>query len=259
MTVISIMPRGAPGNEETVLHYPAPLVRATFLAREKRFTVHARLADGREVAAHTNNTGRMRGCLAPGCGLWLSAAANPARKLPWTLELVETVAAGPAETPVVLVGVNTARANELAAEAVAAGLVSGLDPAHTMRREVPYGSRGSRADLLLTAADGGRSWVEVKNVTLVADGHARFPDAPTARGRKHLEELADAARGGERAALLFCVQRADTVSVGPADDVDPEYGILLRAAAATGVILRAVRMDVTPQGIAPGRALPVIL
>ena len=242
------------------MRFTTPLVRGTFLAREKRFTVHARLDDGREVAAHTNNTGRMRGCLAPACPLWLSAAANPARKLPWTLELVETTAdTGPGIEPGVLVGVNTVRANDLAVEAMVAGLVPGLDPAWDLQREVPYGRQGSRADILLTGPDGRRTWVEVKNVSLVEDGHARFPDAPTARGRKHLEELEAMVAAGDRAALLFCVQRGDAGSAGPADDIDPSYGSLLRRVAAAGVAVHAVGMEVTPAGIDPARLLPVDL
>ena len=242
------------------MRFTTPLVRGTFLAREKRFTVHARLDDGRQVAVHTNNTGRMRGCLAPACPLWLAAAANPARKLPWTLELVETTAdTGPGIDPGVLVGVNTARANDLAVEAMVAGLIPGLDPAWDLRREVPYGRQGSRADILLTGPDGRRTWVEVKNVSLVEDGHARFPDASTARGRKHLEELETMVATGDRAVLLFCVQRDDADSAGPADDIDPAYGALLRRVATAGVAVHAVGMDVTLQGIRPVRRLTVDL
>ncbi len=242
------------------MRFPRPLVRGRFLAREKRFLVHVRLDDGRTVTAHTNNTGRMRGALGPDAPVWLSPAANPDRKLPWTLELVETTAAtGPGIAPGVLVGVNTALANVLAAEAVAAGLVPGLEDAGPPRREVRYGTRGSRIDLLYEPAGAPPAWVEVKNVSLVADGHARFPDAPSARGRKHLEELTDLAEAGGRAVLVFCVQRGDADTVGPADDIDPEYGALLRRAAAAGVGVWGVGMEVSPLGIDPVRRLGVRL
>lgn len=242
------------------MEFAHPLLRGRFLGREQRFTVHVGLDDGRTVAAHTNNTGRMTGTLAPGAPVWLSPAAGPGRKLAWTLELVRTTAAtGPGIAPGVLVGVNTALANRLAAEAVAAGLVPGLAGAGEPRREVRYGRQGSRADLLYAPADGPPVWVEVKNVSLVRDGHARFPDAPTARGRKHLDELAQVARDGGRAVLLFCVQRGDAASVGPADDVDPEYGRRLRAAAAAGVVVCGVGMAVSTAGIAPARRLAVRL
>lgn len=221
------------------MEFSSPLVRARFLRREKRFLVHAELDDGTPVTAHTNNTGRMSGCLAPGCTVWLSRAGDPRRQLAWTLELVETVA--DPETGVaagVPVGVNTARANRLVAEAVAAGRLPQLALYREIRAEVPYGSRRSRADFLLTGLPGrprARCWVEVKNVTLVAGGHASFPDAPSERARKHLRELADMAARGDGACLVFCVQRGDARSVGPADAIDPEYGRLLRQVAAAGV------------------------
>lgn len=210
--------------------------------------------------AHTNNTGSMRGCLAPGAPVWLSPARNPARKLRWSLELIETVAgAFEGVAGGVLVGVNTALANDLAEEALTAGVVPELAGFADMRREVKYGSRNSRVDFLLTGPGGAPTWVEVKNVSLVENGHARFPDSPTERGRKHLAELTDLARDGQGAALVFCVQRGDARSVGPADDIDPEYGRMLRKAAAAGVIVTAVAMDVRVEGIAPWGTLPVRL
>jgi sugar fermentation stimulation protein A len=232
------------------MRFSDPLVPATFERREKRFTIHARLADGAPVAAHTNNTGRMTGCLARGGRVWLSPARNPARKLRWSLELVEADG--------VLVGVNTALANVLAAEAITAGLVPGLDPGAVLRREVALPDAPARADLV---ADGptGRTWIEVKNVSLVADGHARFPDAPTARGRRHLQVLMDRAAAGDGAVLLLCSQRADATSVGPADDIDRVYGSLLRQAVERGVTVHGLGAAVRREGIAVDRLLPLRL
>jgi sugar fermentation stimulation protein A len=242
------------------MRFPRPLVRGRFLAREKRFLVHVRLDDGSAVIAHTNNTGRMTGALAPEAPVWLSPAADPRRRLPWTLELVETTAAtAPGVAPGVLVGVNTTLANALVAEAVAAGLVPGLAGAGSPRREVRCGHGGSRIDLRYEPATGPPIWVEVKNVSLVQDGHARFPDAPSLRARRHLQELAKIVAGGERALLVFCVQRGDAVTVGPADDVDPQYGRLLRRVARAGVGVCAVGMAVSPAGIRPAAVLPVRL
>ncbi len=241
------------------MQFPRPLLRGRFLGREKRFLVHVRLDDGRTVVAHTNNTGRMTGTLAPDAPVWLSPADDPRRKLAWTLELVETTAAtGEGIAPGVLVGVNTALANVLAAEAIAAGLVPGLERAGAPRPEVRYGTQGSRIDLLYEPAPGARVWVEVKNVSLVRGGHARFPDAPTARGRKHLVELMQVVAAGERAALVFCVQRGDAQSVGPADDIDPAYGRLLRAAVAGGVEVCGVGMLLATDKILPARRLTTI-
>ena len=179
-------------TKEPPLEFPHPLQRAVFVRREKRFLVHAVLPGEGPVIAHTNNTGSMRGCLAPDAPLWLSPATNPARKLRWTLELAETVdGTFPGVEGGVLVGVNTALANRLAEEALTAGIVPELTGFAELRREVTYGSRGSRVDFLLTAADGARTWVEVKNVSLVENGHARFPDSPTERGRKSLKIVDD--------------------------------------------------------------------
>ena len=242
------------------MQFPRPLARGRFLGREKRFLVHVRLDDGRKVVAHTNNTGRMTGTLAPDAPVWLSPADDPRRKLAWSLELVETTAAtGEGIAPGVLVGVDTALANRLAAEAIGAGLVPGLEAAGTPRREVRYGTRGSRIDLLYEPSPGARVWVEVKNVSLVRDGHARFPDAPTARGRKHLQELMQVTADGDRAVLVFCVQRGDARTVGPADDVDPLYGRLLRDAVGAGVAVHGVGMAVALDGIVPARRLAVVL
>jgi sugar fermentation stimulation protein A len=230
-----------------------------FVRREKRFFIHAVLDDGREVVAHTNNTGRMTGCLSEGARVWLSPAANPKRKLKWSLEIVETAARDKGGQDLqVLVGVNTALANKLVAEAIGADLIPELADFDTLRAEVPYGSRRSRIDLLLEKSDE-RVWVEVKNVSLVEDGHARFPDAPTERGRKHLLELEEMAASGDRAALVFCIQRADAVSVGPADDIDPQYGRLLRRVAASGVQIFGLRAEVGPARISAEHSVPVDL
>jgi len=241
------------------LDFSIPLVRGRFLRREKRFFIHARLDDGTDVVAHTNNTGSMQGCLAEGALLWLSPAANPARKLKWTLEIVEVATRDYQGRNIqVLVGVNTLLANRLVAEAITTGLMPALAGFDSLRTEVPYGSRGSRVDLLLTTGKK-RVWVEVKNVSLVNDGHARFPDAPTERGRKHLLELQEMVAAGDRAALVFCCQRGDATTVGPADDIDPEYGKLLRQVAAAGVEIFGLGTRVVSQSIDPERVVQVDL
>ncbi len=231
--------------------FPQPLVRARFERREKRFFIHATTDDGGQLVAHTNNTGRMSGCLFPGGTIWLSPAQNPDRKLKWTLEIVEN----PAGVPV---GVNTALANRLVADAIGAGLIPQLKGFSDLRREVKYGSRGSRIDILLTNKDE-RVWVEVKNVSLVDGGHGRFPDAPTERGRKHLLELQEMVHNGDRAALVFCSQRPDPLTLGPADDIDPDYGRLLRQVVADGVEVYAVGCCVTPEAVTVDRILEIDL
>jgi len=238
------------------MRFPTPLVPGTLILREKRFLAHVRLDDGREVIAHTNNTGAMRGCSEPGSRVWLSPAPNPKRKLKWTWELVDVGGD-------VLAGINTILPNKLVAEAARAGVIEAFTSYDRVRTEVKYGAEGSRVDLLLERGDGGvgdRWWVEVKNVTLVdGAGHGSFPDSPTERGRKHLRELGAMVDAGERAGLLFVVQRSDIGDVSPADAIDPEYGAELRRVAAQGVEVMAWQADVTVEEVVLARELPVRL
>jgi sugar fermentation stimulation protein A len=243
------------------VHFDPPLVGGVFLRREKRFLVYARLDDGREVVAHTNNTGRMTGCLAPGARVWLSPADQPHRKLKWTLELAETVADETVGIPGgILVGLNTARANQLVAEALSAGRLAQLAGYPEVRAEVPVGPGRSRLDFLLSGhPQQPDCWVEVKNVTLVDRRHAQFPDAPSERGRKHLRELTALLGQGQRAALVFCIPRHDAISVGPADAVDPEYGRLLREGIAQGLEVVGARCRVKTSALWVGETVPLVI
>jgi sugar fermentation stimulation protein A len=142
-------------------------------------------------------------------------------------------------------------------EGIEAGLVKELQGFSLIRPEVPYGEN-SRIDLLLEG-DGGRCFVEVKNVTLMENGKARFPDAVTTRGQKHLRELMQVVSQGDRGVIFFVVQRGDAGSVSPADDIDPEYGRLLRKAVGHGVEALAYQALVTPEEIRLLKRLPVVL
>jgi sugar fermentation stimulation protein A len=204
-----------------------PLVSGRLIKRYKRFLADVELDDGRLVTAHSANTGSMRGCAEAGSRVWLSAADNPKRKLAWTWELVEAA-------PGVVVGIHTGRSNALVEEALLAGRIPDLAGASCIRREVRYG-HNSRIDLLLEFDDAPPVYVEVKNVTLVESGVARFPDAVTTRGAKHLQEMSAMVAQGARAAMVYCVQRADAHALQSADDIDPDYGHQLRTARAAGV------------------------
>ena len=237
------------------MQYPAPLVAGVLLRREKRFLTYVRLDDGREVVAHTNNTGAMTGCSEPGSRVWLSPAPDPQRKLRWTWEIVEVA-------PDVLLGVNTILPNRVVREAVEAGRIPALSAYDRVRSEQRAIPEGSRFDLLLEKdVDGAveRCWVEIKSVTLVDLPRALFPDSPSVRGRKHLDELADRARAGDRAVIFFLLQRSDATTVGPADAQDPAYGVALRAALAAGVEAMAWRAAVSPAGIEISEELPVVI
>ncbi len=233
-----------------LVRYLEPLVAGVLRRRYQRFIADVELG-GEVVQAHVPNSGAMTGCSAPGSSCLLTRAAGPRRRLPWTLEQV--CAGG------VAVGVNTNRANTLALEALATGVLPlpELGFPFTARREVASGD-GRRLDLCLEDARGA-FWVEVKNVTWVEGGTALFPDAPTTRGARHLDTLARLRRGGQRAALVYVVQRGDAQAVAVAEAVDPAYAQALRAAWAAGVALRAVEVEVRPWGLAPRRELPVQL
>ena len=175
-------------------------------------------------------------------GRRFARADNPKRKLKFTWEVVEAQ-----DT---LIGTLPGRANELAEEAVQAGILTELTGYASLRREVKYGEN-SRIDLLLEHEDRPPCWVEVKNVHWMRQpGLAEFPDGVTSRGTKHLGELSAKAQAGERAVQLFIVQRSDCTRLRPADDTDPVYGEALRAAHKAGVEILAYRCEVTPAGIA---------
>ena len=226
-----------------------PLTEGRLLRRRNRFVAEVELPAGL-VEAHCPNTGSMMGCREPGSRVWLSVAENPARKLAWTWELVES-----AGTPV---GIHTGRSNGLVREAIEAGVLPALAGYEGIRGEVRYGAN-SRIDLLLEADGRPPCYVEVKNVTAAVEGGiGYFPDAVTERGAKHLREMMAVVASGGRAVLCFCVQRGDVAEVRPADRIDPVYGRTLREALAAGVEAYALGARVTPQAIVLERRLPVV-
>jgi sugar fermentation stimulation protein A len=219
--------------------FDPPLIPATLIRRYKRFLADVRLADGREITVHCANPGRMDGCRQPGSRVLLSDSGNAKRKLRYSWELV---AAGNT-----WVGVNTGLPNALVREAIAGGAIPELAGYPTLRSEVAYGT-ASRVDLLLEDGDR-RGYVEVKNVTLAAAGVAMFPDAVTARGLTHLRELAARVAAGDRAVMVYLVNRGDCDCFRPAAHIDPAYAAGLREAVAAGVEVLAYAARVTPQGI----------
>jgi len=222
------------------MRFDEPLIPGVFLRRYKRFLVDVELADGRVVTAHCPNSGSLKTCTAPRWPVLLSDSHNPRRKLRLSWEMIHN--------GLCWIGINTHRANGLAAEAIESGIIPELRGYRSIRREVRYGER-SRVDLLLEG-EGPPCWVEVKNVTLVDPaGRYAFPDAPTERGRRHLAELSARVRGGDRAAMLFVIQRNDGAGFVPAAGIDPAYAEALDRARDAGVEILAWRADVQPEGI----------
>ncbi|MDR5903660.1 DNA/RNA nuclease SfsA [Franzmannia qiaohouensis] len=241
------------------MEYPA-LVPGTLLRRYKRFLADIELDDGRVVVAHCPNTGSMRAVNVPGCRVWLSPSDNPKRKLAWTWELIELPQA---DDGLATASVQTGRANAIVEEALRDGVIAPLAGFETLRREATVAE--SRLDFRLDAADGGATYVEVKQVTLKeSDGHGYFPDAVSERGRKHLTALARLAAEGQRAVLLFCVAHEGIDAVAPAAHLDPAYAATLREVAERGVEVLAYRCAVereagVPRAIRLAQRLPVRL
>lgn len=229
------------------MEFDQKLIAGRWVKRYKRFLLDVELECGECVTAHCANPGSMLGCGAPGARVMLSHRPAPHRKLHYSLELVR---AGR-----VWAGVNTALTNRIASEAIAQGLVPGLRGFADIRPEVAYGN--SRFDFLLDDPNRGRMWVEVKNVTMAENGVALFPDAVTARGARHVRELAHAVSIGQKATVLFIVQRADVDAFAPAERIDPDFAAALREAARAGVAVQACACSVSPQRIRCTRRLPI--
>ena len=232
------------------MRFPDPLIPGTLVKRYKRFLADVTLADGSVVTAHCANTGSMLGVAEPGSEVWLSPARNPERKLKYTWEMIR-VGDG-------LVGINTQHPNRIVEDGVRAGGVAELTGYDEVRREVKYG-KNSRIDVLLSGGGRPDCYVEVKNVHLKRGAAAEFPDAVTARGAKHLVEMADMVDGGARAVMFYLVQREDCETFAVADDIDPTYAEALETARARGVEAVCYACRLTPESIELDRPLPLDL
>ena len=237
-----------------------PLSEARLIRRYKRFLADVILADGTETTLHCPNTGSMKNCQPDNARVWYSKSDNPKRKYPFTWELVELPVSFSGVEGNVLAGINTGRSNHLVKEAIASNCIDELLGYDVIRSEVRYGQENSRVDLLLQKGSVTDCYVEVKNVTLAENnGLGLFPDAVTTRGQKHLRELMEMVAEGYRAVLFFCVQHTGIKRVAPADDIDPEYGQMLRKAVAAGVEVLAYSCVLAPDEIRLDQRIPVDL
>ena len=214
------------------------LTEGRLIKRYKRFLADVELADGSVVVAHCANSGSMLGCKEPGSRVLLSPNRNPKAKLDWRWEMVEVGGH--------LVGINTSHPNRLVEEAILDGTIKELQGFASLRREVKYG-KNSRIDILLE--DPGLVYVEVKNVTLRVEDEAQFPDAVTARGTKHLQELGDMVEEGHRAVMVYLVQRGDCNHFRPASHIDPTYAEALKGAVNKGVETLCYQCHLDENGI----------
>lgn len=221
------------------------VIPGRFLDRPNRFVAHVETEAGLQTV-HVKNTGRCRELLVPGTRVYLERGTNPGRKTLYDLIAVEKGRR--------LINMDAQAPNKVFAEWAAGG---GFSPEVTaVQPEYVYGA--SRLDFRLETVRGPHL-VEVKGVTLEEGGRARFPDAPTERGVKHIHELRRAAEAGLGATLFFVVQMEHILSVSPNDETHPAFGAALRAAAAAGVRVLAYDCTVTPERIDMGRPVPVML
>jgi sugar fermentation stimulation protein A len=228
------------------------LVSATFVKRDNRFRVQVRV-EGRATAAHLPNSGRLGELLVPGRNVWLAPIdlrTHPNRRTEYDLALVEYAGR--------LVSVDARVPGHLVAEALRRGQLAGFTDYTSVRREVRFGQ--SRIDFRLEAGpEKPLCWMEVKSVTLVEDGTARFPDAPTVRGQRHVRELMDAVRTGVCAVVVFIVQRDDAERFAPHSEADPAFAHTLRQAAHAGVEVHAWRCHVSHTAVRLADRIPVAL
>ena len=224
------------------MQLPSPLYEGTLIQRYKRFLADVRLADGTEVTAHCPNPGGMIGLKDPGSRVWLSKSDNPK-------------SGG-------LVGIHTGHPNAIVEEAVRSSTIAELAGYENLRREVKYGEN-SRIDLYLEDSVKGICYAEVKNVHPKRDdgpnpGEAEFPDAVTKRGAKHLVELGNEVAKGNRAVMIYLVQRMDCDRFCLAEDIDPGYAEALRVARDAGVEAICYDTSITTDAISVRRPLPIV-
>ena len=222
------------------MNFDFPLLSGTLIKRYKRFMADIHLDDGTEVTAHCANSGAMLGLTTPGTPVWVSPKpySKGVLKYAWELARLEGT----------WVGVNTSHPNKIVTESIEKGHIPELTGYTSLRREVKYGTN-SRIDILLSDPAKPRCYVEVKNVHLLRNTLAEFPDSVTARGKKHLEELSHIVKNGERAVMVYIIQRNDAKGFKIAEDIDPAYFEAYLKAKEAGVEMVAYGCNVTPNFI----------
>ena len=228
------------------------LVKAIFRNRANRFIVEAEL-EGEIVRAHLPNTGRCKELLIDGATVYLKPSDNPNRKTKYSLYLVENNG--------VLVAMFSQQANKIVFDAIKNNKIKELSGYSILESEKTIGN--SRIDIYLANEDSSNegasdsdsmriideTYVEVKSVTLIKDGVAQFPDAPTERGRKHLEELISLKKEGIRAVVFFLIEHPNGNSFRPNWDNDPKFSQILKKAYSEGVEILVYKTENTLNNI----------
>ena len=224
------------------MRFQTDLVPARLIRRYKRFLADCTLENGSEIVAHCANPGSMMGLAEEGTKVWLEPNDDPKKKLKYGLRLVDHENGH-------LTGVDTSLPNRVLRAALEAREIEALAAYTDVQPEVKYGEN-SRVDFLLRSNGLPDAYIEVKSVTLCrSPALAEFPDSVTARGTKHMNELAAMARAGHRAVLLYLVQRTDCTHVDIAADIDPKYAAAHAEATQAGVETICIGTHITPKGI----------
>lgn len=216
------------------------LIPARLIKRYKRFLADVELDNGEVITVHTPNTGSMMGLSDPGIRVWLRDTQSATRKYRYSWEMSEP-------SPGNFVGVHTGIVNQLVIEAIKSNRIPELRGYDSIHPEQKYGKENSRIDLLLKSQNQPDCYLEIKNVTAISEeSTAIFPDAVSTRGQKHLRELMDMVKQGNRAMMFYCVQRQDCNTFRPAVEIDPGYASLLAKAYSQGVEIVAYRAKTMP-------------
>lgn len=231
--------------DEQTIHFPFgySLIPARFVERPNRFLAHVRV-NGEIVAAHVPDPGRLKELLLPEAEVMLRYNPGPARKTAWTLTLVRKNS--------VWVCINTQIPNLFVGELLRAGVLPEFKEYSNIQPEKRYDN--SRIDFFLSNRQVNY-WLEVKSVSLVHRRVGLFPDAPTTRGVRHLRHLVELRAKGDRAGVLFMVQRSDADKFAPNGITDPEFASTLREAHQEGVEINVYTSDVEPEGISLGKKI----
>lgn len=230
------------------MKYNKNIIKAKFINRPNRFYSNVKIGED-EIKVHVPNTGRCRELLIEDCTVFLREETNPTRKTPYDL-----VAVYKGDK---LISIDSQIPNKVVEEALKAGKIEALKRYTNILREKTFGK--SRFDFKISDEDGQEYFLEVKGVTLENEGYAKFPDAPTERGAKHLLELVEAKKQGYGAGVLFLVQMEEVTKFSPNDERDKAFGEALRIAKKNGVDIFVYNSVVTEEGITLNEKIELIL
>lgn len=230
-----------------MIRYQSTLTKAVLLKRYKRFLADVRLSNGETITVHCPNTGSMTNCAEPGWIVYLSKSANKKRKYAYTWELAVNDQAH-------WIGINTNNANKIVKDAIQQGKIVELAEYNHITPEYKVGE--SRIDFLLKGDGMPDCYVEVKSMTLCEKGIGYFPDTVTQRGTKHANELAELAKKGNKAVLLFCAQHSGIIQYDIASHIDAKYALAVAEAKISGVEVICYGCNFSSDFIELAQAIP---